>query len=333
MMTGRAKPSSIHRFLTNRFHWLCQVTRFKAETSISLAQLYRFLEQISWETLKSLIYEYFQWNLEEEGNTEWNAVDGKALRGSPGQQLISFRGHQSQRIQAQRRIEGKKRSEITEVRALLEEYELWNRKITLDALHMNPITTAGIHQKGGSYLIQVKANQLELMTELGALALTSPALGWVDSVDKGHGRLEFRKASFFSLASVRFEGRWKNSGMQGLLVVERITEDLKTGKISQDTAFYVTNQSVNAPEDQQELFVAVRNHWGIESDHWIRDVTFQEDRVKVSDSNRSQILGLLRTLILSLFRKAKLQNMQKAIETFSDSPTRFKNFLSQVGFL
>ncbi|MGK5095490.1 hypothetical protein WDW89_26200 [Deltaproteobacteria bacterium TL4] len=66
---------------------------------------------------------------------------------------------------------------------------------------------------------------------------------------------------------------------------------------------------------------------------WIRDVTFQEDGVKVSQANRSQVLGLLRTLILSLFRKAKIKNRQKAIEIFSDSPRHFKTFLSQVNFL
>ena len=152
-MSGRSKPASIHRFLKNRFQWLCRVTRFKATTPISLAQLYRFLDTISWESLNQLIYEHFQFQI--EGSQEWSAADGKALRGSPGQQIISFRGHESQLIQAQRRISGPKSSEITEVRALLEEYDLWNRKITLDALHLNPLTTVGIHQKGGSYLNRI----------------------------------------------------------------------------------------------------------------------------------------------------------------------------------
>ncbi|MBF0353485.1 MAG: hypothetical protein HQM11_20840, partial [SAR324 cluster bacterium] len=97
--------------------------------------------------------------------------------------FISFRGHESQLIQAQRRISGPKSSEITEVRALLTEYDLWNRKITLDALHLNPLTTAGIHQKGGSYLIQVKENQPELRRIMGETALWGAACGRLESVD------------------------------------------------------------------------------------------------------------------------------------------------------
>ncbi|MEK7791229.1 MAG: ISAs1 family transposase, partial [Deltaproteobacteria bacterium] len=328
---GRSKPASIHRFVSNRFQWLCRVTRFKAKKRISFAQLYRFLDTISWESLNELLYEHFEFQI--EGSPEWNAVDGKALRGSPGQQIISFRGHESQLIQAQRRVSGPKSSEITEFRALLEEYDLWNRKITLEALHLNPLTTAGINQKGGSDLIQVKENQPELLRTMGETALLTQACGWEESVDKGHGRLEIRKASFFSLPPLGLDSRWKNSGIQGFMVVERITEKLKTGAISMETSFYLTNRNVAPFEEQKELFQAVRNHWGVESDHWIRDVTFQEDRVWASDPNRAQILGLLRTLALYLFRTKKVKNMRQTLESFADSPGLFKKFLTQVNFL
>ena len=332
IMTGRSKPSSIYRYLRNRFSWLRRATDFRAKTNISLAQLYRFLEKVSWEEINELIYEHFQFEVEAKDD-EWYAVDGKALRGSPGQAIVSFRSHESGMIVGQERIEGNKESEITAVRDLLEEQNLWGYKITLDALHLTPKTTAGIHQEGGGYLIQSKENQEKLLNLMKIISETVEPLGWSESIDKGHGRLEERRASFFPIDPSLLDGRWDQSGLKGFVVMERKTEELKTGKITTETSYYVTNQSLNTIETQQELFQAIRRHWGVESDHWIRDVTFKEDHVRSTYSNRGQILALLRTLALYLFRKMKIKNMQEAIDNFVDSPCTFKLFLCEANFL
>ena len=299
IMSGRSKPSSIYRYLRNRFLWLRRVTKFKARTALSLAQLYRFLEQVSWEELNDLIYQHFQFQIDVKDD-QWYAVDGKALRGSPGQAIVSFRSHESGMILGQERIEGNKESEITAVRNLFEEQNLWSYKITLDALHLNPKTTAGLHQKGGGYLIQAKDNQERLLDQMKTIAQTIEPLGYSESVDKAHGRLEERKASFFAIEPSLLDVRWNNSGLKGLVVMERTTEILKTGKMTHDISYYLTNQSVETTQGQEELFQAIRRHWGVESDHWIRDVTFKEDHVKSTGANRGQVLALLRTLALYL---------------------------------
>ena len=66
-----------------------------------------------------------------------------------------------------------------------------------------PSTTAQIHQAQGGYLVQVKANQPTLLAAVHALAATAVPLGTRQSVDKAHGRLEVRHATFFSLARSR----------------------------------------------------------------------------------------------------------------------------------
>lgn len=332
IMAGRIQVSGIHRFMDNRFRWLRRVTRFPVKSTISLSQLYRFIETVDWEALNALMYEHFKFNREEFSH-EWNAVDGKALRGSPGQQIISVRGHQSKMILAQKRVEGKKKSEITEVRSFFKEYGLWSRKSTLDAAHLNPVTTSGIHQHSGGYVIQAKANQPQLLEALLSVTETRSHVGSIETVDKAHGRLETRRATFFSLSSVDFDKRWDNSGLRFLIVMNRSTKNLKTGKVTQETSYYVTNQAPQTLEEREELFWAIRHHWGVESDHWIRDVTFGEDRVKASLSNRTQVLALLRTLALYIFRREKVKNMKAKLELFADSPTQFKRFLKQVNFL
>jgi len=62
-------------------------------------------------------------------------------------------------------------------------------------------------------------------------------------------------------------------------------------------------------------------------------VTLHEDQVKTKQGHQGQIMAGLRTLAMGLLRKAGLTNFQEALDNFADSPSLFKQFLGQVGFL
>jgi hypothetical protein len=179
IMAGRSRVSAIHRFLHNRLAWLRATTQVAVERCISRAQLPRLLARVEWEALNALVLAHFGGCLESAAAGEWVAVDGKALRGSPGEQVLLARTHQSGRILAQQRLAGPKSSEVTAVRTLLAQPQLAGRKLTLDAAHCNPTTTAQIHRAQGGYLVQVKANQPTLLAAVRAVAATAPpwALG------------------------------------------------------------------------------------------------------------------------------------------------------------
>ncbi len=83
---------------------------------------------------------------------------------------------------------------------------------------------------------------------------------------------------------------------------------------------YITSQATgrHPREKTRELARAVREHWSVESENWIRDVTFKEDKIKTKSGNQAQIMGGLRSLAVRLLRKAKVKNFQVAIETFAD---------------
>lgn len=333
IMVGRSRVSAIHRFLRNRFEWLRDITHASVARCISRAHLPRLLAHVEGEALNALIFAHFGVCLESPQEGEWIAVDGKALRGSPGEQLILARTHQSGRILAHQRLAGPKRSEVTAVRALLAQPQLQGSKVTLDAVHCTPATTAQIHQAQGGYLVQVKANQPTLLSAVRALEATAAPLGTLQSVDKAHGRLEVRHATFFSLSSLPLAPRWQQSGLRHVVRVERTTEQLKTAKRSQDVSYYVTNQAAATPPAQRELFAAIRGHWGCEADHWIRDVTFQEDQIHIQQPTQAHALSSLRTLVMGLFRRAGVGNMRAMLDSLADSPTLFKQLLCQVRFL
>jgi predicted transposase YbfD/YdcC len=333
IMAGRSRVSAIHRFLRNRFAWLRDLTHARETRCISRAQLPRLLARVEWERLTPLILAHLGVHLEASAPGEWVAVDGKALRGSPGEQVVLARTHQRGRILAQQPLTGPKASEVTAVRTLLAQPSLQGRKVTLDALHCNPLTTAQIQQAQGGYLVQVKANQPTLLAAVRALTTTAPPLGTRQSVDKAHGRLEERHATFFSLADLPLPPRWQASGLRHVVRVERTTEQLKTAKRSQAVAYYMTNQAAVTPAAQAELFSAIRAHWSCEADHWIRDVTLQEDQIPVQQPRQAHVLGALRTLVLGLFRRAGVGNMQAMLDNLADSPALFTQLLCQVGFL
>lgn len=336
IMSGRSYASSIHRFIKNRLKWLCQVLDYSGAQAVSRAQLPRILEGVDWASLNDLVEEQFGVRIENEAKT-WYATDGKTLRGVAGQgeRVLLTVSHTERQTVAQKPMQGPKKSEITAVRELLAETGLEKGNNTLDALHFNPTTTGQINQAGGQFLIQIKSNQPRLLAQISQEAAEATPLTTLKSVEKGHGRLEIRQGIFFKIDHLPFDPRWAESGLSTLIVMARRSIDPASQKRSADVSFYCANLPLDPADTAtaQELFQAIRGHWGVEADNYIRDVTFEEDAVKTKQSNQAQVLASLRTLAMQLFREAGFLNFKAALETFADCPDLFEDFLAQYHFL
>jgi predicted transposase YbfD/YdcC len=289
--------------------------------------------------LNTLIEQHFGVQVERSATEDWTAIDGKVLRGTLAsgdkQSVVLAVRHGSRTLLAQAPMTGRKASEIPVVRDLLKESELERHKVTLDAHHCNPTTTAQIHQAGGQYVIQVKANQPILFEQCQDLAATAVPLGSHEESDKGHGRLTTREGRCFDLSGLSLAPRWSDSGLHTLVVIQRETVTLATPKATSETAYYLSNQALSRdPQGQaMELTRAIREHWHVESDNWIRDVTLNEDHVKTNSANQAQILGSLRSLAMCLLRRFNVTNFQAALEDFADCPRKFEALLRRVNFL
>lgn len=339
IMAGRATVSSIERYIRNRIDWLAQLSGIQQAKPISRAHLPRLLAAIDWYSLNPIIEEYFGIRVELNAAQEWTAVDGKTLRGTTsaqnkqGQRTLLAVTHTSKTILAQQPLPSKKIAEVTQTQTLLCHSGLSQAKVTLDALHLNPRTTQQIHASGGSYIIQAKGNQSILQRQLQQVRATHKPIGSYSQLEKGHGRCEVRRGCCFDVRELDYAQRWSDSGFATLMVMERKTTTLKG--ISQETSFYLSNERLTEDESDpgRELFDAIRGHWRVESDNWVRDVTFQEDSVRTNSGNQAQVMAGLRTLAMRLFRQAKLPNMRAALDNFSDSTKQFEEFLTKVRFL
>ena len=339
-LVGRQKLSSIHRFMRNRADWLHELTQIPKVKPISRAHLPRLLDGLNWPVLNELIERCFGVRIQSHEPQKWVAIDGKALRGTldagDKQNLILAVVHDTREVVAQARQCGDKSSEIPVVRELLKDSGLEKQKVSLDAHHFNPATTAQIHQAGGLYLTQVKENQAVFLQQCKLLHTQTLPLAETVSHEKEHGRVTTRSAHVFSLASLTLDSRWKNSGLSTLTVVERETFETAKQKTSFETSYYVSNAVLEADVIKplaEELTQAIRCHWGVESNNWIRDVTFNEDHTKTKAGNHSQIMALLRGLAIELIRKTSPKNFQAAIENFVDSVSTLESMLKEVKFL
>ena len=339
IMAGRATVSGIERFIRNRIAWLAQLTGFLEATPISRAHLPRLLARIDWYSLNPIIEEHFGIRVELNAAQEWTAVDGKTLRGTTsaqdkqGQRTLLAVTHTSKTILAQEPLPSQKAAEVTQTQILLRHSGLEKTKVTLDALHLNPRTTQQIHQAGGRYIIQTKGNQSILQRQLQQVRASYQPISSYTQLDKGHGRIEVRQGRCFDVRELEYAQRWSDSGFATLIVMERKTTTKKG--ITQETSFYLSNEKLTEDESDpgREMFEAIRRHWRVESDNWVRDVTFQEDSVRTNSGNQAQVMAGLRSLAMRLFRKAKLPNMRAALDNFSDSTKQFEEFLARVGFL
>jgi predicted transposase YbfD/YdcC len=338
ILTGRSSVSGIQRYIQNKIDWLRDITQRPQARPISRAQLPRILAVVDWSELNTVVESHFGVRLERNKQDEWTAIDGKTLRGTDHHEERTLLAvtHTTRTIQAQRPMTGPKDSEITAARDLLRETGLDEGKVTLDALHFNPKTTRQIDQAGGLYVMQVKDNQPVLKEQLVDWATHATPLGHLrPPPEKAHGRIETRHGTLVALDGLNADPRWTESGFHTLIVMHRQTVEVASQKRSAETSYYVSNLWVTPEQSaaQADLFNAIRGHWGVEADNYIRDVTFREDDVKTKNGNQGHILASLRTLAIGLLRQTNIQNFQAALEGLADNAQLFKSFLEQVNFL
>lgn len=91
-------------------------------------------------------------------------------------------------------------------------------------------------------------------------------------------------------------------GQRQVLAVERERICVRTGEVEGETVYGVTSLG---PEraDAVQLLKLVRGHWHIENrSHWVRDVTFDEDRSQVRVGSIPEVMAALRNTVIGLIR-------------------------------
>src|SRR3972149_4499035 len=118
---------------------------------------------------------------------------------------------------------------------------------------------------------------------------------------KGHGRIETRRIA----TSPELAGYLTFPYANQVFRLQRHTTDAHGGQPGTGGVSGVTSLSP-AQADPARLLALNRGHWEIENRlHWVRDVTFDEDRCRIRKGAGPRVMATLRNLVISLLRLAR----------------------------
>jgi predicted transposase YbfD/YdcC len=246
------------------------------------------------------------------------AIDGKTLRGSGAARLgplhLVSAWATAQGLSLGQVAVDAKSNEITAIPALLELLDLGGALVTIDAMGCQRAIAEKIIDRGGDYILTVKDNQGHLLEDIErrvARAFDTDFAGLehdtYETRERGHGREEYRSYTVIhSAAGLRNAADWAGLTTIGMCYSERTVGGVTT----EESRYFIGSRKAGA----RTYGKALRGHWRIENSlHWQLDVTFGEDRNRVTKRRAAENLALLRRLTLSLLQAhpAKLSIAKK----------------------
>jgi predicted transposase YbfD/YdcC len=137
--------------------------------------------------------------------------------------------------------------------------------------------------------------------------------------NREHGRLETRSILTSSDLPAGYTGF---PGVAQAFCLTRKRVSKKTGEINQETVYGMTDLSP-AQLTPSDLLAIVRGHWHIENkSHYVRDVTYDEDRSRVRCGNIPQVMACLRNVCIGLMRVADHRNIAATCRQFAANPDK-----------
>lgn len=240
------------------------------------------------------------------------AIDGKTLRhsydtsnGKAAIHMVSAWASRNRLGLGQRKVNDKS-NEITAIPELLRLLSIAGCIVTIDAMGCQKDITATIIDQGSDYVLALKGNQAGLFEDVQWLfeqaqnaQFQDVAHEFVESIDKGHGRIELRRCWTLSeLDYLEQKPQWKD--WQSIAMVQ--CQRRVNGQESVATRYYISSLARNAIK----LAQAVRTHWSIENSlHWVLDVSFDEDACRIRKDHAPQNMTLLRQIALNLLGRDK----------------------------
>lgn len=274
------------------------------------------------------------------GEADIICIDGKAMRGT-----VQENGRNPDIVSAYSTSLGmtlateacrEKSNEITAVPSLLERIDIRGHIITADAMSMQKAIVDKIREKGGDFVIELKANQRSLRYGIeDRIKCQTPVQEHKEGPSLEHGRIETRTYRIYDgLQLIEDKEKWGD----GMTVVEFEAESVKksTGARSCESRLYVSSLGTGTPASH--IGSVIRTHWSIESMHWSLDCNFQQDRTKRKTGKAARNLDSLQRIVHAIFsiwriRRKKLSDKAKGtaelMRGISMSFTRLLRFLHQ----
>jgi predicted transposase YbfD/YdcC len=244
------------------------------------------------------------------------AIDGKTVRGARNKtgkapHLVAALAHGIGTVLGQVAVD-EKPDEIPAVRELLKAFtDLAGVVFTIDAMHTQHDTAQAVLSRDADYVMTVKATMPTLYRQLKKLPWT--AIPAVSAVSTDHGRRARRTIkAVLAPAWIGFAGAAQVAQLRRTVT--------RNGRKTVEVVYLITS---DRDADPATLAAWVRGHWEIENRlHWVRDVTYQEDKSLVRTGNAPRVMASLRSLAIGLLRLDGHINIAAANRHHARDPQR-----------
>ena len=309
------------------------------ERSPSQSTLHRLLRRLDPAHLSRALTAYFEHsppNQRRARASQAIAVDGKTHRGQlqfEPQTACSIHDieafcHDLGIVLAQLALDNQGgEAELAAAPRLLESISWQGRVLTGDALYCQTSVCDHVLADEGDYVLVVKGNQPELRADVELLfaapemqSAAAARLGEYDyravrTLDKGHGRVEERRAT----ASSELAGysRWP-----GLAQVVRITRTWQQKGVTRQATHYLVTSLPPEEASVAQLLAFSRGHWQIENGlHYVKDVTLGEDKSLIHVGAGGAVMAALRSAAVSVLHRAGIKRIAATLRAHSQDPT------------
>jgi predicted transposase YbfD/YdcC len=238
------------------------------------------------------------------------AIDGKSCRGShdAGKELgplhIVSAWASEEGLALGQVATDSKSNEITAIPVLLDQLALADTIVTIDALGCQKEILQQIKQGGGDAILAVKDNQPKLHAAIAAYFSEQIEHDFAEvqyrvyeTEEEAHGRIDER-SYFLTKVPRDFAPAVDWPQVKALGYAMRWTTRAD-GSQTSEVRYYVSTRHVSG----KRFAEAVRGHWGIESMHWVLDVTFREDESRTRERTLANNLSWLRRFAVTLLKR------------------------------
>jgi predicted transposase YbfD/YdcC len=278
----------------------------------SEAMIRRLLQALDPDLLTAAIGDWLTTTAQAPATKRAIAVDGKTLRGSrtidtTARHVLAACDQDTSVVLASTDVDGKT-NEITRFAPLLDQIgDLRNTVITVDALHCQRDHVAYLAERGADWILTVKGNQPTLHHQLAALPWRAVPDATRDT-GRGHGRREIRTLKVLTIST----GIDFPHASQAIQIRRRRHRLDQPKRFTTETIYAITNLRVHQAKPAQ-LAAWIRRHWHIENQiHWVRDVTYDEDRSQIRTGTGPHVMAALRNAAIGALRVAGVTNIAAA---------------------
>ena len=302
IISGCESVEEINLFAKTKLDWL---RKFVELPGVPCVETLRYFICAVNPNELSACFQSFAQQHNVKGQGDHLAIDGKTMRGSKNKDegaihLFSVWSRTHGITLSMLESEGKK-NEIKTIPKILDSVDIEGATVSLDAMGCQKAIATKIIEKKGDYVLQLKGNQGSLLEQVEAfyhlqVRENFKGLGHevFEEADKGHGRLELRTYTHFSITDW-VEGAEKWTGLKSIIRACRVRES--DDKRQEEVSWYISSPDIDA----KKCSTVVRDHWSVENQlHWRLDVVFHEDKCAIHSAHGAKNMGIIKRYCMNL---------------------------------